>query len=268
MIQTELVFLKLGGSLITQKDSPMTPRLDVIRQISTEIAIARKEQPDLKLLIGHGSGSYGHVAASRHQTHLGGSSEKYWHGFAEVWRDARELNQIIVQNLSNAGLPVMAFPPSAGLIAANKTTKSWDVRPLNLALSHGLIPIVQGDVIFDEEIGGTIFSTEKIFHYLGKRLYPAKILIAGIEAGVYANPDSPDQVIPMIRPDDIDRILPGLSGSETVDVTGGMLSKVRLMLSLVQEVPQLKIQIFSGNKPGNIRSALAGNHLGTLLSSE
>lgn len=266
MTPSKLVFLKLGGSLITQKDSPMTPRLDVINQISTEITRACEEQPNLRLLIGHGSGSYGHVAANLHQTHLGGKGEAYWHGFAEVWRDARKLNQIIVQYLSSAGLPVIAFPPSAGMIGANKIAKSWDVGPMILALSHGLIPIVQGDVVFDEVIGGTIFSTEKIFHYLGKKLQPSSILLAGLDFGVYANPDSPDQVIPRISPENIDSILPGLSGSDSIDVTGGMLSKVRLMLTLLEEMPLLQIQIFSGLKPGNIYKALRGNQFGTMLT--
>jgi len=218
-------------------------------------------------VIGHGSGSFGHVAASLHKTHLGGESKAYWQGFAEVWRDARTLNQIIVQHLSNAGLPVIAFPPSAGLIAVNKAAQSWDVGPLTLALYHGLLPIVQGDVVFDQHLGGTIFSTEQIFTYLARKLHPSRILLAGLDAGVYADPFNAKNIHTKITPEDLESILPGLSGSEAVDVTGGMQSKVRLMISLIQEMPELKIQIFSGKKPGNILYALTGGQLGTLLTS-
>ena len=37
---TELVFLKLGGSLITDKDLPYTPRLDKLTELAQEIKAA------------------------------------------------------------------------------------------------------------------------------------------------------------------------------------------------------------------------------------
>ena len=52
------------------------------------------------------------------------------------------------------------------------------------------------------------------------------------------------------------------------DVTGGMKSKVAEMLALVQAVPGLTVRIFSGEEPGNIRMALAGESLGTLIASD
>ena len=69
-----MIFLKLGGSLITDKARPETPRLDVLRRLVNEIAEARQAAPTLRLLIGHGSGSFGHAAAARHATHLGASN--------------------------------------------------------------------------------------------------------------------------------------------------------------------------------------------------
>jgi hypothetical protein len=49
-----------------------------------------------------------------------------------------------------------------------------------------------------------------------------------------------------------------------------MLSKVKLMLSLVQNDPGLKIRIFSGLGPGNLYQALAAENtpIGTLISHE
>jgi isopentenyl phosphate kinase len=47
-----------------------------------------------------------------------------------------------------------------------------------------------------------------------------------------------------------------LAGSHGVDVTGGMLTKVRIMYALVQERPELKVQLISGRQPGMIRRAL------------
>ena len=51
----ELVFLKLGGSLITDKTQPYTPKLDIIEDAALQISTALRTQPDLRLVIGHGT---------------------------------------------------------------------------------------------------------------------------------------------------------------------------------------------------------------------
>lgn len=267
MTQPELIFLKLGGSLITDKEQAKTARLEVLDRISAEIAHAKQENPDLRLLIGHGSGSYGHAVANQYQTQNGGSGDPYWHGFADVWRAARELNQIVIHTLAEAGLPVMAFPPSAGVIAKNKSLENWDTKPLKYALSRDLIPVVNGDVVFDTHLGGTIFSTEQIFQYLAGVLHPNRILLAGLDAGIYTTPQQPQDILPRITSDNISEIMPVLSGSKTVDVTGGMRSKVQLMLSIVKEIPSVEVQVFSGAEPGNIKKALSGKKFGTLITN-
>lgn len=40
------------------------------------------------------------------------------------------------------------------------------------ALRAGLVPVVHGDVAFDEELGGTVASTEEIFSFLARELAP------------------------------------------------------------------------------------------------
>ncbi|MBK9928055.1 MAG: hypothetical protein IPP66_22525 [Anaerolineales bacterium] len=59
----------------------------------------------------------------------------------------------------------------------------------------------------------------------------------------------------------------GVGKAEGTDVTGGMDSKVRQMLGLVQTVPGLTVQIFSGNELGNLVKALTGDVLGTLITA-
>ncbi|MDW7755364.1 MAG: isopentenyl phosphate kinase [Brevefilum sp.] len=260
-----LTFLKLGGSLITDKSQPLTAKPEIIRQIAHEIADFRQYHPETSLLIGHGSGSFGHAVASQYQTQKGGAGDTYWNGFAAVWRAARELNQILIEICHQVGLPVISFPPSAGVISRDREFVSWDLQPMELALSHNLIPVVQGDVIFDSTIGGTIFSTEKIFQYLCGQLHPDHILLAGLEEGVYSDPQEPEQIYPKITPSNFEDIRFAISGSQTADVTGGMLTKVEMMLTLVEKDPELKVQIFSGLKPGSIKKALAGETLGTII---
>lgn len=261
-----LTFLKLGGSLITDKSTPLTARRPVIARIAAEIAQYREKHPDELLLIGHGSGSFGHAIANQYGTQNGVRTPEEWRGFAEVWTAARALNQIVLEELSSAGLPVIDFPPSAGLVSKNHTPIHWDIDPLELALMQGLIPIVQGDVVFDLTLGGTIFSTETVFAYLAPLLQPSRILLAGVETGVYTNPEDPENIITQVTPETFREIQPNLSGSAATDVTGGMLSKVEGMLTLLETLPNLKIRIFSGVVEGNIQRVLAGESLGTRIS--
>jgi len=44
-----------------------------------------------------------------------------------------------------------------------------------------------------------------------------------------------------------------------------MASKVQQNFDLVKKVPGLEVQIFSGEEPGKLERALAGERLGTVL---
>jgi isopentenyl phosphate kinase len=265
-MQTQtLTFLKLGGSLITDKDTPRSARRAVLSRLADEIAAARAVLPDMRLVLGHGSGSFGHNAARQHGTRQGVTSSAGWLGFAEVWREARALNQIVIEALSAAGLPVIAFPPSAALIAKDGQALHWDLGPMQAALQAGLIPLVNGDTVFDQHKGGTIFSTEDCFFYLAQFLHPRRILLAGLEDGVWADFPTCKERFAVITPNQFPEISSQIGGSASVDVTGGMLEKVRSMLSLAESLPGFEAVIFSGVQPGTLQSVLLGGSAGTTI---
>jgi isopentenyl phosphate kinase len=260
-----LQFLKLGGSLITQKQVPQSARPEVLARLADEIQRACQRDPSLRLVLGHGSGSFGHVSASRYGTRRGVRSPQEWLGFVEVWRDAQALNRLVVDILGQAGLPVIGLSPLASVTAQDGKVIQWDLAPLQSALQHGLIPVVYGDVIFDLQRGGTILSTEDLFFHLAEKLAPRRILLAGIEAGVWADFPACTRLIEEITPGSYSEVISSLAGAQAADVTGGMASKVQLSLDLVKTVPGLEILIFSGEQPGVTESALAGSSPGTLI---
>ncbi|MCA9937430.1 MAG: hypothetical protein KC418_02225, partial [Anaerolineales bacterium] len=92
----ETVFLKLGGSLLTDKTGVEVVRADVLARLAVEIAAARQARPGLRLVLGHGSGSFGHVAAARYGTRQGVHTAAEWHGFADVARAAAALNHLVI----------------------------------------------------------------------------------------------------------------------------------------------------------------------------
>jgi len=259
-----LVFLKLGGSLITDKEKHQTEHAETIRRLANEIAAALEVKPEMKLLIGHGAGSFGHIEARNYGTRTGVHSATDWAGFAEVAAVVGRLNRIVLEALRGAGVPAMAFQPSASAGIRDTRIEAMALTPIQKALQHGLVPIVHGDVAFDAARGGTIISTEDIFSYLATHLQPERILLAGIEAGVLTeHPDG--ELISEITPQSWQGIRAKVRGSASPDVTGGMESKVAEMLALC--APGRTIRIFAGTAAGHVRETLAGNaSLGTLLS--
>ncbi len=260
-----LTLVKLGGSLITDKTRPHTPRPEVLARLAEEIASARRIQPDLRLLLGHGSGSFGHVPAQKYGTRQGVHTPAEWLGFVEVWRQAAALNRLVMTALYAADIPAISFPPSASVIATGGQVASWDLSSLTAALDAGLLPVIYGDVVFDYILGGTILSTEDLFTHLVPLLRPARILLAGLEAGVWADYPACTRLIPEITPANYPQLAAVLGGSHATDVTGGMASKVRQALDWVQAVPGLEVCIFSAVSPGSLQAALLDAPLGTII---
>ncbi len=276
----ELVFIKLGGSLITDKTKPYTPLLDVMDGLAHQIAATLQSQPDLRLVIGHGAGSFGHVAASEYKTRDGYpqasplihrerdlTEDNYWKGFAEVWYQASTLNRYVMESLHKADLKTIALPPSSTVIASDGQVSLWDTTPIRMALAAGIVPVIFGDVVFDEVRGGTILSTENLFAYLVKALHPDRILLAGLEDAVWEDFPARTKKIDRITSQSFEDIKHGVGKSTAADVTGGMEAKVMEMLELAQENSGLRIQIFSGTQPGNLVRALMGELLGTEISA-
>ena len=260
-----LQFLKLGGALITDKTRPHQLRPETLERLAAEIAAACAQNPEMRLLLGHGSGSFGHVPASYYGTRRGVRLPEEWRGFSEVWMEASSLNRLVIEALFNAGLRPIAIPPSAVAVTQAGQILNWNLTPLRAALVNGLLPVVYGDVLFDTERGGTILSTEDLFVYLAKELRPERVLVAGIEAGVWADFPSRTQLIPEITSDNYPELASALGGSAYTDVTGGMASKVEQLLALAHAVPGLEALIFSGEISGAVRQALAGSFIGTRI---
>jgi len=262
-----LIFLKLGGSLITEKDKPATARLSVIHRLAEEISNSLKANPQMLLVLGHGSGSFGHVPAKKHNTRAGVKGDDQWAGFVEVWQQARVLNRIVMDALLEIGLRVISFPPSASIIAKNRQIVSWDIATLQAALGAGLLPVIYGDVAFDQELGGTILSTEDLFEHLAQRMQPKLILLAGDEEGIFEDYPQQKRLIAEITPVKYSKLAKAIGEAVATDVTGGMAGKVQIMLKVVESLPNCEVRIFSGLKAGNVQKALSGIPVGTTLKT-
>jgi len=256
-----VIFLKLGGSLITEKSQRETAQIGILQRLAKEMSEALRAKPEIQLVIGHGSGSFGHAAAAEFGILDGVETEEEWRGVREVWAAANRLHRIVMDTLLEAGLPVFSFPPSAFAVSDAGEIAILPDEAIRRALKARQIPVVQGDIVFDRAQGAAILSTEKVLARLAKKLKPDRILLAGIEEGVFARYPARDRVMPEISADQIGDIQ--LGGADSTDVTGGMAHKVEQALALATSMPEVEVRIFSGASPGNLQGALLGYALGT-----
>lgn len=260
-----LIFLKLGGSLITDKNQPYTVKLDLIRDIGKQIKRALSDNKDMKILIGHGSGSFGHAAAKASNYIEGDRKYFISHSFQKIWVAAHQLNTVLVDEFNQIGLPVVSMPPSSSISSNRKKIINWNIKPLELALEEGLVPVIFGDAVLDIDFGGVIYSTEDLFLFLIDYLHPEGILLAGKEDGIWADFPERKKLISKLSDENFPQFESSINSSLSVDVTGGMLQKVQLMMSARKISPDMKIMIFSGENPDSIYKSLSGILLGTSI---
>lgn len=142
----ELVLVKLGGSLITDKDKPYTARREVITQLVEQVSLIKHENPNLKLIIGNGAGSFAHQSANKYNTINGFSCDEEKLGFCLVHQDALDLNFLLAKSFLQAGLPVVSLPPITMIITHNKKLLKSDFSVIESSLQAGFIPLIFGDL--------------------------------------------------------------------------------------------------------------------------
>nr|WP_290665508.1 isopentenyl phosphate kinase [Ardenticatena sp.] len=253
------IFVKLGGSLLTDKTARYAARHDVLARLAREVAIARGACPDLELVLAHGSGSYGHVAARET-----GYDRERGHrdvlAYARVAAAAATLNSLVRAALLAADVPAVSLPPSASaLVKEGRIVRlAWD--PFARILTWGGVPLTYGDVALTA-VGGTIVSTEVVLTALAEHLPPTRLILLTDVPGVFAHPPTgktPPPLLEKITPTTWPHQREGVRGARGTDVTGGMVRKVEQMLALVERFPDIEVLIASGHTPGILAQALQG----------
>jgi len=261
-----VTLVKLGGSLLTDKKTPETDRPGVIARLAQEIGAVSPLEGGL--IVGHGSGSFGHVVAARFEVHRGlRRPEKQRPGVSLTQQRAAELHRRVVCALAAAleprGTGPFSIAPSSALVTAGGRPAALALEPVVLALAAGLVPVIYGDIVMDREQGCAICSTEGVFEALvdglpKHGLQVSKILWLGETGGVW---DVDGQPIPRITPATAEGALEAVGGSAGTDVTGGMRHRVETALELARR--GIASWIGDGREPGRLQQALAAHDIGS-----
>lgn len=254
----ELIILKLGGSLITDKNKPFSLRREVIEDIGREL----RDISNIYMIIVHGGGSYAHPIAKRYKVFEGYKTRDHLRGFLETAKTVRRLNNEVVETLVNSGFPCIGIPASTFIVTRGGRIETCNLDSFFSALDIGITPVTCGDAVFDRELKFTVLSGDTITSYLSTRLRAKKAIYALDVDGVYIR----DRVSGDIKL--ADRLSPGMP-IETFktleeDVTGGIIRKIEEGFVAVES--GVEVILLNGLVRGRIRSAILGEEVvGTRL---
>lgn len=265
-MKKDLIILKIGGSVITDKKSE-TPKVDFnnLNRITKEISEAYVPEK-FNLILIHGAGSYGHPHTKKTGIDKGVKTAEQVLAFAETQRLQNELNCIVTKSLIENGVPAIPCQASAHAIMHSSKLIKMDIDAVKGFLDVGLVPVLYGVPAYDVKQGCSILSGDQIAPFLAKSLGAKKIIHGTNVDGIFTadpNKDKNAKLIPEITEENFEEVKKWLSGSANVDVTGGMLGKVTEIL----EVAKLGIesQIVNALVIGNIKRALQGEIIGTII---
>ena len=218
------IILKLGGSVITEKESGDA---GVIREYALqEVARALKEYADIPLLLIHGAGSCGHPQARQYNIQ-GGVSRENREGIFETHRAVSALNELVVRTLRMEGIEAVSVHPLEGMVASGGELSGYCLTHLHLMIDLGIVPVLHGDVVMDTEKGACIVAGDQLVRVLAQQLGMKRIGLATDVPGLL---DADGSVVRELRRTMAHTIRIGGSGS--VDVTGGMQGKISELLRL------------------------------------
>jgi len=259
--------VKLGGSVISDKDRPLTPLPREIDRLAREIA--EGAEGGRGLIVVHGGGSFGHAVAREFAIDSGPQRNTDAEAFLVTHQAMVTLNSMVVENLLVHGLKAISIPPASTITTENGRWRTPLPAQLEGLLALGLVPVLYGDVVLDAVRGFTILSGDQIAARLAVDLNADRIIFATNVEGVYpCDPKSSPEAQPFRRMGigDVETLLSTPCGaSSTLDVTGGMLGKLREMLPALER--GVEVVILDGRRPGNLLNALKGEEFkGTVIA--
>jgi isopentenyl phosphate kinase len=267
MIDSNLLIIKMGGSVVTFKEKPLMPNMEAIEGIAKVLVELRKK---FRIILVHGGGSFGHYWSVKFDMHT-----KPFHyadeGIAVVHESMIKLNHIIIDKLIKLGLKPYTLQPSFFM-----TNGKGDVSKIkelaDISAGNELIPVTFGDVIYTKENNFSILSGDTIMSLLGTILHPRYCIFTTNVDGLYENLDKEDLVQEIYLNDSGE-----LVGSENnanskiefssagYDVTGGMKRKISEAIPIATS--GCPVHLISGFKPERILDIVNNrNHVGTCIS--
>ena len=212
--------LKLGGSVVTEKDDPET----VDRAALERAADALAGRGDIVVV--HGGGSFGHHHAAKYGVSTTQGTDDPA-AVRAIHGAMKRLNAAVVEALAEAAVPALPVHPMS---AADRDESGGLMLPagqVETMLEEGFVPVLHGDGVVHVGKGATVLSGDELVVVLAEALSADRVGVCSAVEGVY---DDDGGVIDRIE--SFEAVADALGGSDATDVSGGMAGKVRELLDL------------------------------------
>ena len=244
-----MILIKLGGSIITNKEKPLSARRKTIENLARSL-----KKIDEPIVIVHGGGSYGHYWSVKYDMHT--KEKKYdLRGVAIIKNSMIELNKIILDLMLKNKLNPYCLPPTDFMSGNKPIIKK--VKEIEKIAKSGLIPVTYGDALWYGHKKTYILSGDKIMTHIAKILKPKLCIFALNEDGLYSDLNSKKLIYELKGEHP-------LISENKMDVTGGMTRKVEE----ATKISKIGVNVFfvNGNKPERIVKAIKNRKFeGTLF---
>lgn len=239
--------LKLGGSVLTRKGGYMELDRNNINSLARMLGRVWKSGiRDFALI--HGAGSFGHPLVLKYGLDNGIRTDAQKAGMALTHAACTCLSQALIDALVKNGVPAATVPPlSVGRLSGRRISRMDSAIVADL-ISSGFLPVLHGDMMLDEKLGGAVCSGDQLVSYLGRDA--ERVIIGTNVDGIIAE----GKVVPRITRQNLSEILRHVKGSESADVTGGMRGKLEELLRI--------------GKPAYVANALRPERIEKLLRGE
>lgn len=244
-----MILIKLGGSIITDKQKPLSARASSIKQIASYLRGVKEPY-----MVVHGGGSFGHYWSVKYDMHT--KPDRYnIKGVAVVKNSMVELNIIVLKAFLQSNLNPYCLPPTDFVFGVKPILKK--VKEIPKISKAGLIPVSYGDIMWFGKNRFYILSGDKIMGMLTKILKPRLAIFVTNVDGVYSDIKSRR----LIR--EITTEKPTIT-SVKMDVTGGMSRKI--IESIKMSKNGTDVFFVNGKYPQRIINAINGKEFeGTIF---
>ncbi|MFC6718858.1 isopentenyl phosphate kinase [Natrialbaceae archaeon GCM10025810] len=247
--------LKLGGSVITDKDRAETLDGDALESAADAVAAALADEASglEDLVIVHGGGSFGHHAASAHGVGTSAESGTRDAGAVlDIHGAMTTLNRFVLDRLLERDVPAVPVHPLSAAHRDGTGELTLATGQVETMLGEGFVPVLHGDMVAHAGAGSTVVSGDELVAELARDLEADRVGLCSTVPGVL---DDGDEVIDRIASyGDVEEFL---GGSDATDVTGGMAAKVRALLDLEPSASIFGLEA--------LESFLAGEQPGTTI---
>ncbi|MEX2028487.1 MAG: isopentenyl phosphate kinase [Candidatus Curtissbacteria bacterium] len=264
-MKKDFVIIKLGGSVITDKGRGKgTFRRAIIKRLMGEIVSARKKK-DFDLILIHGAGSFAHPLAKKYNLHKGYLGPKSVEGFTLTRKAVMDLSLLVWEEVQRVGVGSSCVQSAEVIYGSNGKIKIFNTEYIQNLLLHDMVPILSGDVVFDEKMGFSIISGDKITAYLAKKLKAKRVIFVSDVDGVFdRNPKSfkDAKLISKIDSKNYSDVIKNMTSYNKDDVTGEMAGKI---LAIKKDLAGFDVQIINGLSANSLKMTLEGKDKGTSI---